>query len=265
MSTRYQVLKSWYFILTAVRVVLIETQEAGNVGSTARVMKNFGLSELYLVNPQCLTPQGDLEKAAYFMSTHAKDIVENAVRVSSTREALKDRTFVMGTTARQRSSGAHDIYTPRDAARSFEREGLALMFGPEASGLSNEDLDYCQAYITIPTTEWSSLNLAQAVNLIAYEFFTTQVNAGETALTTDLPASREELEQLYERFFDTSDYIGYTDITFPNKTYHMYRRIFDRARLTRREAKAMLGLWHQMRWAANQTPDKFPRMKKEND
>lgn len=245
------------------RIVLIETQEAGNIGSTARVMKNFGLSELYLVNPQCLNQDGQLKDAAFYMSTHARDIVENAVWVNTTQAALIDQTFVLGTTARPRSSGAFDIYTPRDAAQSFQREGLSLMFGPEASGLSNADLDYCQAYINIPTTEWSSLNLAQAVNLIAYEFFVTQVNAGETQLTTDPPVSREELERLYQKFFDTSDYIGYTDITFPNKTYHMYRRIFDRARLTAREAKAMMGLVHQMAWAAKQDPSKFPIIKKE--
>ncbi len=239
------------------RIILVQSQEPGNIGSAARVMKNFGLHELYLVDPQC-----ELEKPAFYMATHAKDIVENAKIVATVQEAVADRTFVIGTTARARSSGAYDIYTPRDAAKAFVREGLAIMFGPETSGLSNEDLDYCQAYIRIPTSEHSSMNLAQAVNLIAYEFFTTQVDAGETALTTDPPASREDLEKLYQHFFDVSNYIGYTDEGYAHKTEHMYRRIFDRARLTYREAMAMHGLWRRIRWAADQKPERFPIMDK---
>ncbi len=242
------------------RIILVRSQEPGNIGSAARVMKNFGLSELLLVDPQC-----KLEKAAFYMATHAKDVVENAIIVDTVAEAVADRTFVIGTTARFRSSGAHDIYTPRDAAKAFQREGLACMFGPEASGLSNEDLDYCQAYIRIPTSEFASLNLAQAVNLISYEFFTTQVDAGETALTTDEPASREVLERLYEHFFEVSDFIGYTDEGYAHKTQHMYRRILDRARLTHREAMAMHGLWRRIKWAAEQNPQRFPIMDRMKD
>lgn len=240
------------------RIILVRSQEPGNIGSAARVMKNFGLSELYLVDPQC-----ELEKPAFYMATHAKDLVESAVIVKTVAEAIADRTFVLATTARVRSSGAYDIYTPRDAAKAFSREGLAVLFGPETSGLSNEDLDYCQAYIRIPTSEHSSMNLAQAVNLIAYEFFTTQVAAGETSLTTDPAASREDLEKLYRHFFELSDYIGYTDEGYAHKTEHMYRRIFDRARLSHREAMAMHGLFRRIRWAAKQDPEVFPVLTKE--
>ena len=153
-------------ILFSVRVILVQPQEPGNVGSAARVMKNFGLSELYLVDPQC-----ELTRDAYALATHAADVLDDAVTVSSTLEAVADRRLVLGTTARARTSEGFDVYTPRAAAKTFAREGAALMFGPERAGLSNEDLDLCHAYIRIPTGDFASLNLAQAVNLVAYEFF----------------------------------------------------------------------------------------------
>lgn len=230
------------------RVVLVRPQEPGNIGSAARVMKNFGLSELVLVAPQC-----PLSKEAFYLATHAKDILEGARIVATTAEAVADCTFVLGTTARERRSKAHDTYTPRDAAQTFAREGLALMFGPEASGLSNEDLDCCQAFIKIPTSAFSSLNLAQAVNLIAYEFFVTHVDEGQSKQPPDL-ASREALERLYEHFLEVALYIGYTDGQKAGQAEHMYRRIFDRARLTRREVTALHGLWRQMKWVADHPP-----------
>jgi len=228
-----------------VRVILVRPQQPGNIGSAARVMKNFGLSDLVLV-----APKRELNDEAFALATHAKDLLESATVVETTQEAIADRAFVIGTTARSRTSKAYDVYTPRDAAQTFSRDGLALMFGPEAAGLSNEDLDYCQAYIQIPTGPFSSLNLAQAVNLIAYEFFVTHVEEGSSYKPEDL-ASREDLENLYTHFLETMDYIGYIDANAAGKTEHMYRRIFDRARLTEREVNAFYGLWRQVKWAVD--------------
>lgn len=225
------------------RIILIEPQEPGNIGSAARVMKNFGLSELVLVRPQC-----QLTKEAFYMATHAKDIVERAQIVDSTPEALSGLTLVLGTTARKRTSDAFEVITPRVAATRYPREGLGVMFGPEASGLSNADLDYCQALVRIPTSEFASMNLAQAVNLISYEFFVSQVDAGQLRYPPDL-APREEVERLYAHFLEMARAIGYTDAAREAKTAHMYRRIFDRAGLTRREVDAMHGLWRQVLWA----------------
>lgn len=214
-------------------------------------MKNFGLSELVLV-----APERELNQAAFNLATHAKDVLESARVVASTAEAVAGCTLVLGTTARARRSEAYDIFTPRDAAQTFPREGLGLMFGPEAAGLSNEDLDYCQALVRIPTSAFSSLNLAQAVNLIAYEFFVSQVDAGKSKQPPDL-AGREALERLYRHFLDAACHIGYADEANLRQTEHMYRRIFDRARLTAREVTALHGLWRQMVWAAEHGPDEL--------
>jgi TrmH family RNA methyltransferase len=173
--------------------------------------------------------------------------------VASTAEAVAGCTLVLGTTARARRSEAYEIFTPRDAAQTFEREGLGLMFGPEATGLSNEDLDHCQALVRIPTSAFSSLNLAQAVNLIAYEFFVSQVDAGKSKQPPDL-AERGALERLYQHFLDAARHIGYADEANLRQTEHMYRRIVDRARLTEREVTALHGLWRQMVYAADHGP-----------
>lgn len=230
------------------RVILVRPQEPGNIGSAARVMKNFGLSELVLV-----APERELNQDAFNLATHAKDVLEGARVVATTAEAVEGCTLVLGTTARARRSDAYDVYTPRDAAQTFAREGLGLMFGPEASGLSNEDLDHCQALIRIPTSEFASLNLAQAVNLIAYEFFVSQVDAGKSKQPPDL-ADRGALERLYRHFLDAARHIGYADEANLRQTEHMYRRIFDRARLTEREVTALHGLWRQMVYAADHGP-----------
>lgn len=213
-------------------------------------MKNFGLSELCIVAPQC-----DLSKEAFYMATHAADVVENAKIVSTVHGAIADRTFVVGTTARIRSSGSFDIYTPREAAQQFSREGLAIMFGPERSGLSNEDLDLCQAYIKIPTSQFASMNLAQAVNLISYEFF---VSTHRDELPTGLSpaATKVEIDSMLETFMGSMYVIGYADAEKEVRTRHMYRHIFERARLTKREVAALHGMWRQVRWAM-ENPEKL--------
>ncbi len=230
------------------RIILVKPQEPGNIGSAARVMKNFGLNELYLVAPQC-----ELTKEAFYMATHAVDVVENAKIVPTVHEAVADRTFVMGTTARIRSSGSFDIHSPREAAQRFPREGLAIMFGPERSGLSNEDLDLCQAYIRIPTSKFASMNLAQAVNLVTYEFFVSHLK-DELPTGLSLAATKIEIDAMLETFMESMEVVGYVDGEKERRTRHMYRHIFERARLTTREVAALHGMWRQVRWAM-ENPD----------
>ncbi|MGL4608556.1 MAG: RNA methyltransferase [Trueperaceae bacterium] len=227
------------------RVILVRPQEPGNIGSAARVMKNFGLSDFWIVDPQC-----EIKNEAFWMATHAVDLVENAKIVATTYEAAADRTLVLGTTARVRASESFPIYTPHEAAEQCSREGLALMFGNEKYGLSNEDLEFCHAYIRIPTSKFSSLNLAQAVNLISYEFFVTH-DKDEKPKGLSVLATREDLERVYASFLDSMRYILYADEEKDHLTQHMYRRIFDRARLTRREVDALHGLCRQIKWAVD--------------
>jgi tRNA/rRNA methyltransferase len=240
------------------RVILVRPQEPGNIGSAARVMKNFGLSDFWIVDPQC-----EIKDEAFWMATHAVDMVREAKIVATTLEAVADRTLVLGTTARVRASESFPIYTPREAAEQCSREGLALMFGNEKYGLSNEDLEFCHAYIRIPTTKFASLNLAQAVNLISYEFFVTyDKNENPKGLST--LATREDLERVYALFQDSMRYIMYADEEKDHLTQHMYRRIFDRARLTRREVDALYGMCRQIMWAVD-NPERLRERREERE
>jgi tRNA/rRNA methyltransferase len=166
--------------LASIRIVLVAPAGPLNIGSVARVMKNFGLRQLVLVNPQC-DPLGD---EALQMAVHAKDLLRDARRVNTIPEALAGCTHAIATTARQRGFHA-PLESPQTALPALLDVDLnaelnaanpvgdrALLFGPEDRGLSNEELTYAQQFITIPTDPgYSALNLAQAVAVCCYELY----------------------------------------------------------------------------------------------
>lgn len=213
-------------------------------------MKNFGLTELCLV-----APQRPLNRQAFALASHAEDVLHNAHICESVAEALTGCTLVLGTTARPRASDAL-VYTPREAAETLPRERVAILFGPEDYGLSNEDLRYCQGYIQIPTAEYASLNLAQAVQLVAYEWFVaSSLWEGKPSQQKEL-ASRERLEGMYGHLLEALHTIGYTDALREGSAETLFRSIFDRAELSEREVAALRGLWRQVLWATrNAKPD----------
>jgi len=150
-----------------VRVVLVKPLRCGNIGSTARAMKNMGLSRLYLIQPQ-----EDRWDLAERMAPGAQDVLEAAVHCDSTAEAVADCHCVVGTTARGRRYRWPVQEPPQLAAELFDTPGeIALLFGPEDSGLDNEDLLLCHKLVTIITGEASSLNLSQAVLILAHHIF----------------------------------------------------------------------------------------------
>ncbi len=160
--------------ISTVRIVLVSPAGPLNVGSAARVMKNFGLSQLVLVNPQC-NPLGE---EALQMAVHAKDVLQKAQRVDSVPEALAGCWRAIATTARQRGFNAPlelpETALPTLFSSSVEASGdpgdTAIIFGREDSGLSNEELAYAQQFIKVPTDDgYSALNLAQAVAICCYE------------------------------------------------------------------------------------------------
>lgn len=226
------------------RTVLVRTKEPGNIGSSARALKNFDLTDLYLV-----APQRPLNRQAFALASHAGDVLENARVCESIAEAVTGCTLVLGTTARPRASDAL-VYTPREAAETLPREGVAILFGPEDYGLSNEDLRHCQGYIQIPTADYASLNLAQAVQLVAYEWFVASgAWQGHEPQERDR-ASRERLEGMYGHLLETLHTIGYTDAQREGSAESLFRSIFDRAELSEREVAALRGLWRQVLWAS---------------
>jgi len=234
------------------RIVLVRPKDPANIGASARAMKNFGLTDLYLV-----APQRGLSRHAYALASHADDVLNAATVCETVAEALQGCTLALGTTARPRASEAR-VYTPREAAETSSREGVAVLFGPEDYGLSNDDLRHCQGYIQIPTAAYASLNLAQAVQLVAYEWFVAGADTGspervrsETASRE--VASREVLEGMYAQLLHTLHQIGYTDAQRQGSADTLFRSLFDRADLSAREVAALRGLWRQVLWAARNT------------
>jgi tRNA/rRNA methyltransferase len=233
--------------LSRVRVVLVEPQEPMNVGAVARAMRNFGLARLYLVNPAPRVGP-PWAREAYWLAVHAEEILDRAVAVDSLMEALADVELVVATTGRPRELYPAPVVPAWEVpAHVLSVEGeVALVFGRETFGLTNEELALAHVIGTIPTApEQPSLNLAQAVVVFAYELFKA---VGEGRFP------REELAQVaaLEAFFeDLGRYvleIGFTDQNrFPHAMRRL-RRIFHKARLTPGEVQMLRGLLHQSRY-----------------
>lgn len=238
------------------RIVLVRTKLPDNIGAAARAMKNFGLHDLVLV-----APRRAVNRQAYALASHAGDILDNAKIVHTTAEAVADMHTVLGVSARLREARNYPVYTPREAAPVLTN-GTALLFGPEDHGLANDDLTLCQGQVRIPTGEYPSLNLAQAVLLVVYDWFQhhgTRPAAPPKAHDErkDTKATRAQLEGLYAHLEESLKLIEYTDEQRAFSIMRAYRALFDRAQLTEYEVAALRGLAAKIRWTAQQPPERF--------
>ena len=224
-------------------VVLHEPNDLVNVALVIRAMKNMGLSRLRVVRPAEPLDPYRLEGIAH----GTDDLIARLERFESLNEAIADAAWVLGSSARRRSS-RQQWWTPADAApRILDRAatgGVALLFGPEDRGLSNEELDRCHAVISVPTSpEHPSLNLAHAALLVFYELRLERLRRGE-AVDRDLsskqrrttpPASAEELERFFEVWQEAMETVGLFHGIDPLPKMRTFRTIFQRAELDRRE------------------------------
>ncbi len=193
-------------------VILSQTQMGENVGAAARAMKNFGLSELVLIAPKCDWPSD----RAYMLASGSGDILDAAKIYPTAAEALAPYNLVLATTARGRDV-VKQIHTPQAAAQRLRGAAAtgartALLFGGERAGLTNEEMSLADAVITIPTAEFSSLNLGQAVLLLGYEWLKSAdaTPPVRTRATEAVKASRSELTGLFEhleRELDTAEFL----------------------------------------------------------
>jgi tRNA/rRNA methyltransferase len=238
-------------VVSDLRVVLVRPKLSANVGAAARAMKNFGLSDLVLVAPRC-----EIDRQAHALASHAGDVLEAARTVSTVAESVSDRTRVLGTTARGRASESFTPLGPDEGVASLPPTGGALLFGPEDHGLSTDDLVHCQAHITIPTGPYASINLAQAVNILAYAHF--RLRRSGPAPAPGERATRDQHEQMYQQLIETLMRIGFTDSERSASAERLFRGVFDRAELTPRELATLRGLWQQCVWAAEQPPERLP-------
>ena len=228
-----------------VRIVLVGTTHPGNIGATARAMKNMGVRDLALVRPKFF-PHDDATARA----SGAEDLLESALVCHSLEDALADCTWVAGTSARSRTIGWPTM-TPRQCAeRTLEESRVgkpAIVFGPEKSGLTNEDLDRCHTLLTIPTSpEFSSLNLAMAVQVATYELRVASLDepsAPATGHDEHVPlATGEELEHFYSHLERVATEVRFLDPENPRHLMRRLRRLFSRAMPDQNEVNILRGI-----------------------
>lgn len=224
------------------RVVLCQTSHPGNIGSTARAMKTMGLSRLYLVRPKHFP-----DAEATSLAVNASGVLEDAIVTETLAEALADCQFVIGVTGKERSL-SQQVMTVREAAQEVKQlathSEVALVFGTEMSGLSNAEADHCQILATIPANpDYTSLNLAQAVQIMCYEvrmaLTSGQLHYQEKPVAL---ASQEDLERFYAHLQEVLEHIGYINPRAPKKLFERLRRLYGRARLEKEEINLLRGI-----------------------
>jgi tRNA (cytidine32/uridine32-2'-O)-methyltransferase len=230
-----------------IRIVLVGTQHPGNIGSAARAMKTMGLHRLVLVAPERL-PNAESDALA----AGADDVVAAAVFHDELASALAGCRRVLGCTARSRRVALPEL-APREAAveiATVAGEGdVALVFGRERTGLTNEELHLCHQAVHIPANPgYSSLNLAAAVQVLSYEVRLALLDRADPVAPTDPgeprdpPASHEQLEGFYAQLGETLDAIDFHKGRTPDSAMRKLRRIFNRAALDERELRLLRGV-----------------------
>jgi tRNA (cytidine32/uridine32-2'-O)-methyltransferase len=240
--------------LDNVRIVLVNTSHPGNIGAAARAMKNMGLSRLYLVEPRQF-PASEAE----WRAAAAADLLESAVVTGSLEEAIGDCQFVVGTSARERRIPWPLLDPRRCAARIAQespREQVAVLFGREDRGLTNDELKVCNLHLHVPTSAaYSSLNLAMAVQIVCYEL---RMLALEPALPAaedhqwDAPfATLDNMERFYQHLEQTLTEIGFLNPAAPRQLMPRLRRLYSRVRLDEMELNILRGiLTETQKWVA---------------
>ncbi|WP_299879703.1 tRNA (cytosine(32)/uridine(32)-2'-O)-methyltransferase TrmJ [uncultured Cocleimonas sp.] len=238
-------------ILDNIRIVMIHTSHPGNIGAAARAMKVMGLSDLYLVNPKSFP-----DEQANAMSANATDILDNATVVSTLAEAIADCQLVVGSSARHERTLSWDIQDSRECGETLAQHAskvkVALLFGRESSGLTNDELAVCQHLVHIPTNpDYSSLNVASAVQLLAYEcrIAASKVDSSDTLKANEKPeknkedewVTSDELDGFYQHLKQVMEEVEFLDPENPKHLMTRLRRLYSRSSMTRSELNIQRG------------------------
>lgn len=253
-------------MLERIRIVMVNTSHAGNVGSAARAMKTMGLSNLWLVNPADFPgPKADA------MASGATDLLARAHVVSTLDEALAGCGLILGASARQRRIPWPHVDAEKGAALALAQavnSDIAILFGREQSGLSNDELQRCHAHVEIPgNPEYPVLNVASAIQVLCYElrkqWLKTQESSAhpeqniaaasmpvELVRWDDVPATADKLDQFFVHCEQTLLEIGFFEAGTPKKLMARVRRLFMRARPDERELRMLRGILSSAQQAA---------------
>jgi len=228
--------------MKTIRIILVNTSHPGNIGSAARAMKTMGLEELYIVAPKRYPAM-----EATMMAAGADDILEKAKLVDTLDEALKDCQLILGTSARDRSL-PWPMQWPHEAgekiAENCDKKKIAVLFGREDKGLKNEELQRCHYHIQIPANpDYTSLNLAQAVQVIAYEIRKNflKVEPAPKGYDTEL-ADQHMMELLFQHLEQMLYDVEFLDPKTPNRVMPRLRRLLNRSEPDTTEVNILRGM-----------------------
>jgi len=237
-----------YDALSSVRIVLVETTHPGNIGAVARAMKNMELTDLALVAPKIFPSEQATARAA-----GADDVLGAARLYAELPAAIADCRLIIGASARLRTIPWPQL-TPRECAEMVGTQApgnrTAILFGREHSGLTNEELEHCHFLLHIPSNpEFSSLNIAAAVQLVAYELYGALRFRADASHTAPLLASSAEMESFFEHLETTLWHIGFLHArkSAPSIMRRL-RRIFHRSRIEEREVHLLRGILTTMQY-----------------
>jgi len=228
-------------------IVLNAPRFPENIGSAARAMKNMGFSKLLVVAPEIFDKDRIMA-----LATHAAADIVNSIRLfDRLSDALLSFSYVVGTTARLGSRRQALSSTARLAEKLIpisKNNQIAIVFGPEDRGLTNSELAFCHSLVTIPTADFSSLNLAQAVMIVCYELF--RANMSEPAEFVPRLATRHELDPMYEQLSDLLVRINYIQPDNPDHWMHKIRKTLSRISLKAGDVSIIRGICRQVNWYA---------------
>jgi len=240
----------------SIRIVLVETSHPGNIGATARAMKTMGFHRLYLVKPKSFP-----DYRAHEMAAGADDLFNQVVITDSLADAISDCKLVLATSARPRGIALAGL-TPADNATLISEQAddteIALVFGREHAGLTNDELLHCHYHIHIPSNpDFSSLNLAQAVQIIAYEVrMKLLAPAAFVEMASEIAATADEVEQFYTHLRNVLVTIDFLKLSNPKRLMQRLRRMFNRIKLEHLEVNILRGILSHVQYALKQIKEK---------
>lgn len=234
--------------LNSIRIVLVQTYHPGNIGAIARAMKTMGLNELYLVDPREYPSEEASNRAA-----GALDVLDNATVIGSLQEAIADCTQVFATSARKRNYTRPQV-TAEEAAGWIQenpKEKIAIVFGRERMGLSNEQLGMCQQLLYIPgNPEYDVLNIGSAVQIVCYELFKhfglhrdelIQPDNQDEAETEEF-ANQQDMDRFYQHLEGTLSDTGFLVKNHPGEAMQRLQQMFARAQPNAKELRMLRGI-----------------------
>jgi tRNA/rRNA methyltransferase len=238
-------------MLNNIAIVLMAPKYPENIGAAARCAMNMGISRLIVVHDEA----PDQEKMLKMATHKAAHLIASLKRFKHLDEALEPFSHVVGTTARQGRKRRIEN-SPRFMLDTIlpllESNQVALLFGPENRGLTNDDLKYCQTTVTIPTADFSSLNLAQAVAILSYELYWGIMYSGKDLNSSPKLATSRELEGMYEHLEKLLNQIGFLRTDDSSYWIRNIRHFLGRVKLRAKEARIIRGFCRQFLWYEDQ-------------